>query len=69
MGFSDFLPQCQWNWRKVPPIKIQLNDSYPYHVLSPGPDIVGGNLAYWVCHTLFSLLCPHEQMLDGTQLC
>jgi hypothetical protein len=50
-------------------IKIQVSDSYPYRVLSPGPDIVAGILAYWICCTLFSSLYPYEQMLDGTQLC
>ena len=32
-----------------PTINIYASDKYPYHVLSPGPDIVAGILAYWVC--------------------
>ena len=56
-------------YAESPTIKIQVSDSYPYHVLSPGPDIVAGILAYWVCCTLFSSLCPYERMLVGTQLC
>jgi hypothetical protein len=52
-----------------PTIKIHVSKSYPYHILSPGPDIVAGIVAYWVCYTLFYFICPHEQMSDGTQLC
>ncbi|KAF9784373.1 hypothetical protein BJ322DRAFT_844894 [Thelephora terrestris] len=32
----------------TPIIKIQVNDSYPFCILSPGPDIVAGILAYWI---------------------
>lgn len=54
---------------KSPTIKIQVSGTYPYRVVSPGPDIVAGILAYWVRRTLFFLVCSHGQMLDGTQLC
>ena len=40
-------------YAKSPTIKIQVSDTYPYRVISPGPDIVAGILAYWVCGTLF----------------
>jgi hypothetical protein len=40
-------------YAESPTIRIQVTDSYPYRVLSPGPDIVAGILAYWVCCTLF----------------
>lgn len=56
-------------YKTSPTITIQVNNNYPYHVLSSGPDIVAGIVAYWVCFTLFSFLCPYEQMSDGTQLC
>ena len=57
-------------YAKSPIIKIQVGDNYPHRVLSPGPDIVVGILACWVCVALSSLSCaPHEQMSDGTQLC
>ncbi|KAJ2919592.1 hypothetical protein MD484_g805, partial [Candolleomyces efflorescens] len=45
-----------------PPIKIQVSESYPFRVLSPGPDIVAGILAYWVC--LISLSFPDFDDLD-----
>ncbi|KAF9642072.1 hypothetical protein BDM02DRAFT_3193961 [Thelephora ganbajun] len=31
-----------------PTIKMQVSSNYPYSVLSPGPDIIAGILAYWV---------------------
>jgi len=40
---------------RSPIIKIQVSENYPYRVLSPGPDIVTGILAYWVCCTCFLL--------------
>jgi len=43
------------SYAESPTIKIQVNDSYPYHVLSPGPDIVAGILAYWMEHSFDDL--------------
>jgi hypothetical protein len=56
-------------YKESPIIKIHVKDDYPYHILPPGPDIVAGIVAYWVCYSLFYFMCPHEQMSDGTQLC
>ena len=39
-----------------PPIKIQVSESYPFRVLSPGPDIVVGILADWVRRIVFPLV-------------
>jgi len=52
-----------------PTIKMQVSNNYPYSVLSPGPDIIAGILAYWVRFTLFSSVCPYKHMLDGTEFC
>ena len=49
-------------YKPSPTIKILVSGTYPYHVLSPGPDILAGILAYWARRTLFSLACPHEPM-------
>ena len=55
------------SFAESPIIEMQGSDTYPYRILSPEPDIIAGIIAYWVCRTLFSLVCPHGQMLDGTQ--
>ena len=44
-------------YSESPTIKIQVSNSYPYRVLSPGPDIVAGILTYWVCCRSFFFLC------------
>jgi hypothetical protein len=54
-------------YTESPTVKIQVSESYPYHVLPPGPDIVAGILAYWVSYTLISSASSHEQMLDGAE--
>ncbi|KAI9573877.1 hypothetical protein HD554DRAFT_2310459 [Boletus coccyginus] len=56
-------------YTESPVIKMRVSDNYPYSVLSPGPDIIAGILAYWVLFTLFSSVCPYERMLDGTEFC
>ncbi|KAF6751296.1 hypothetical protein DFP72DRAFT_968735 [Ephemerocybe angulata] len=38
-----------------PKIKIQASESYPFHVLSPEPDIIAGVLAYWIEHSYVDL--------------
>ena len=47
-----------------PIIKLPVNDNNPYHVLSLGPHIVGGIMAYWVCCTLFSF-CALTNRFDS----
>jgi hypothetical protein len=42
---------------KSPIIEIRASNSYPYHILPPGPDIVAGIVTYWVCCALFSFMC------------
>lgn len=42
-------------YAESPTIKIQVSDTFPYHVISPGPDIVAGILAYWMEHSFNDL--------------
>jgi len=46
-----------------PIFKIQVSATYPFHVLSPEPDIIAGIIVYWVCHTLFYLVYPHKPIV------
>ena len=52
-----------------PIIKIDVTRTYPFQVISPGPDIIAGILAYWVSHTHPSFIFCHKQVSDGAQLC
>jgi hypothetical protein len=45
-------------YKESPIIKIHVKDDYPYHILPPGPDIVAGIVAYWVCYSLFLFYVP-----------
>jgi len=58
MGMNGFFLIFYLNengtYAKSPTIKIQ--DTYPYGVISPGPDIVAGILAHWVCRRALSFL-------------
>ncbi|KAN0128028.1 hypothetical protein V8E53_013051 [Lactarius tabidus] len=36
---------------KSPIIEIRASNSYPYHILPPGPDIVAGIVTYWMEHS------------------
>jgi len=42
-------------YAESPTIKIQVSDTYPYGVISPGPDIVAGILAYWIGRSFVDL--------------
>ena len=56
-------------YKVSPQVVIGYEPNDPFHDIRPGPDIVTGILAHWVCHHHLSVVgCTHRPITDAALL-